>query len=216
MPSFYSDSPNTFVRELSYRLYLHPDSNQRKLLTDLLKNRHQLAELCGFETYAHRAVRNSIVENPNVILDFLNKLSKQLRPYADDDHQILIKMKQSEFGANINSVDTWDVPYYSGRFKRECSKVSFTDYAPYFSLGNCMEGLNNLVKTLFGVDFEYEQLESGESWAPNIHKLAVKHETEGLLGHIYCDFFHRKDKPNQDSHFTIRGGQQLPDGTYQV
>lgn len=44
----------------------------------------------------------------------------------------------------------------------------------------------------------------------------VIHEKEGLLGHIYCDFYERANKPNQDCHFTIRGGKQLSDGTYQV
>lgn len=56
----------------------------------------------------------------------------------------------------------------------------------------------------------------GESWVDDIYKLAVMHETEGLLGHIYCDFYDRQGKPNQDCHFTIRGGKTLTDGTYQV
>lgn len=44
----------------------------------------------------------------------------------------------------------------------------------------------------------------------------MKHGSEGVLGHIYCDFYERVGKAHQDCHFTIRGGKRLPDGSYQV
>lgn len=105
-----------------------------------------------------------------------------------------------------------------------------------------MEGLNLLVNALYGVQLKTVEMLPGEAWTQDVYKLEGKHihfclknlvvlkwtrdviifcflvvhETEGVWGHIYCDFYQRAGKPNQDCHFTIRGGKVLPDGSYQV
>uniref|UniRef100_A0A8C2XJ47 Mitochondrial intermediate peptidase n=1 Tax=Cyclopterus lumpus TaxID=8103 RepID=A0A8C2XJ47_CYCLU len=105
----------------------------------------------------------------------------------------------------------------SGVLRAERYNTEPSLYSPYLSLGACMEGLNNLFSQLYGVSLMSEHASAGEVWSEDVRKLAVVHETEGLMGYIYCDFFQRQDKPHQDCHFTIRGGRQCQEtGQYQL
>ena len=79
-----------------------------------------------------------------------------------------------------------------------------------------MAGLDFLFQTLYGIRLQLSPLKPGEGWSSDIYKIEVVHETEGAIGLIYCDFYDRPRKPHQDCHFTIVGGKELADGTYQV
>lgn len=212
----YADSPNAMAREAAYRLYLYPDDHQEELLSELIRARHELATICGFPTYAHRALKASTVETPGMVGEFLDILSEKLRPRAQKDFEIMQQMKLADGGTN-SPLAAWDTPYFTSRMKNKCLQISSqaTEFTPYFSLGGCMEGFNNLMKSLFGVRLENVEMGPGESWNDDVYKLAVTDEKHTLLGHIYCDFFERTGKPNQDCHFTIQGGKMLASGEYQ-
>ncbi|XP_017015273.1 mitochondrial intermediate peptidase [Drosophila takahashii] len=204
------------MREAAYRLYLQPSESQEDLLRDLLLCRHELARSCGFETYAHRALNGSTMERPEIVREFIDHLSEKLRPRADADFARMTQMKRLEGGQPDAMAEVWDTPYFTSQLRRQSLKAQTNEFLPYFSLGGCMEGLDNLLQALYCVRLENTEMEPGESWHNDIYKLAVTHETEGLLGYIYCDFFERVGKPNQDCHFTIQGGKRLPDGSYQL
>lgn len=212
---FYTDSSNTAVREAAYKLFLFPDKEQEYLLHELLHSRYLLAESCGFASYAHRAVKGSTVKSPVVVKEFLNILNDNLQPKATQDFQEMQKMKNAESHIK-QELMPWDTPYFMAKAKKAWLNTSTTEFAPYFSLGACMEGLNFLTQSLYKVKLESVPVLSGEVWANNVHKLAVIDEEEGILGYIYCDFYERAGKPNQDCHFTIQGGKQLSDGSYQT
>ncbi|XP_031839132.1 mitochondrial intermediate peptidase isoform X1 [Nomia melanderi] len=213
-PGLHVDSPNSVVREAAYRIFLYPDKEQEYLLQELLNSRHELARLCGFSSYAHRAVKGSTVETPEVIFDFLNILNDNLKLKAVQDFQEMQQMKDAETNMT-EKVMQWDTAYFLAQAKRTWLNMSNAEFIPYFSLGACMDGINTLTQALYGIRLESTEILSGEVWADNIQKLAVIDENNSVLGYIYCDFFERKGKPNQDCHFTIRGGKQLSDGTYQ-
>lgn len=66
----------------------------------------------------------------------------------------------------------WDVPYYTSKLKREWLKSDPRTFSPYFSLGACMDGLNNLFNSLFSITLVEEKMGAGETWSPDVYKLA--------------------------------------------
>ncbi|XP_049812757.1 mitochondrial intermediate peptidase [Schistocerca nitens] len=211
----YADSPNAAAREAAYRIFLYPDGHQEYLLEEMLKARHELAKLCGFPTYSHRALKASIVEMPSVVNEFLDILTEQLWDRAAADFHTMMRMKCEEDPLSQQNLAPWDTPYFTQKVKRDWLQVGSSEFSPYLSLGACMEGLNTLTNSLYNISLVNDEVRPGEVWSPDVYKLAVVHKDEGLLGHIYCDFYERPGKPNQDCHFTIRGGKELPDGSYQ-
>uniref|UniRef100_A0A8C9WDC1 Mitochondrial intermediate peptidase n=1 Tax=Scleropages formosus TaxID=113540 RepID=A0A8C9WDC1_SCLFO len=182
----HAESSDELVREAAYKIFLYPNQNLMKCLDELLSCRDKLAKLVGYESFAHRALKGTMAKTPGEVT-------------------IL-----ASFATTVQ---------FELEFKRLCCfmyNIEPSLYSPYLSLGSCMEGLNSLFSQLLGVSFQTEQPKIGEVWSEDVRKLAVVHETEGLLGYIYCDFFQRLGKPHQDCHFTIRGGRRMQNGEYQL
>ncbi|XP_026739232.1 mitochondrial intermediate peptidase [Trichoplusia ni] len=210
----YAECGEAAAREAAYKLYLAPDQHQDNLLTTTLDARHQMASICGFQCYADRAIKASTMETSSNVRQFLDILSDNLHDRAKMDFDAMLKMKKQETPYQ-DRLMCWDTPYFTHKAKTQLLNVANSDFSPYFSLGGCMEGLNMLCEELYGISLKSEEMLPGESWSPDVYKLAVVHESEGLLGYIYCDLYERPGKPHQDCHFTIQGGKQLPDGSYQ-
>ncbi|XP_063300961.1 mitochondrial intermediate peptidase [Pelobates fuscus] len=211
----HADSPDDLVREAAYKIFLYPSARQLKCLDELLANRNLLAQLVGYPTFAHRALLGTMAKTPENVMMFLEKLSSKLRERTVKDFEMMsaMKMKLNPLNANLMP---WDPPFYAGIVRAEKYNIEPSLYSPFFSLGACMEGLTFLFNQLLGITLYSEEPEKGEVWHEDVRKLAVVHENEGLLGYIYCDFFHRAEKPPQDCHFTIRGGRLKENGEYQL
>ncbi|KAA0702342.1 Mitochondrial intermediate peptidase [Triplophysa tibetana] len=211
----HADVPDDLVREVAYKIFLYPNANMMHTLEELLSSRDKLARLVGYESYAHRALKGTMAKSPEAVMNFLQLLTDKLSDRTSKDFEMMRDMK-AKLNPRNPELMPWDQPYFSGVIRAERFNIEPSLYSPYFSLGACMEGLNSVFTHLFGVSLMAEQPGSGEVWSEDVRKLAVVHETEGLLGYIYCDFFYRPDKPHQDCHFTIRGGRRLDDGQYQL
>ncbi|CAO2591213.1 Mitochondrial intermediate peptidase [Lemmus lemmus] len=211
----HAEASDDLVREAAYKIFLYPNAGQLKCLEELLSSRDLLANLVGYPTFSHRALQGTIAQTPENVMQFLEKLSDKLSERTAKDFEMMRGMKM-KLNPQNSELMPWDPPYYSGVIRAERYNIEPSLYCPFFSLGACMEGLNILFNKLLGITLYAEQPAKGEVWCDDVRKLAVVHETEGLLGYIYCDFFQRANKPHQDCHFTIRGGRLKEDGSYQL
>lgn len=220
--SLHADSDNELVRETAFKSYLQTDETQSEVLTNLLKSRLQLAQLCGFESYAHRAVKGGIAGSPEIVNQFLDILKERISDSADQDYEQMLHLKARDCNlasnfANSLQLHGWDVPYYSNIYKRRIYNESVVKSLPYFSVGVCMDGLDLIFSELYGVKMQVDNHSRGELWHKDIIKLnIINQENNELLGHIYCDLFERQMKLQQDCHHTIQGGCYLRDGSYQL
>lgn len=209
------DSPQDLAREAAFKIYYWHDQFQEDLLQDILTSRNELAQLCGYPTFAHRAMVESLAEKPEKVEIFLRKLSQELRPRVSRDYATMLALKKKSQQSR-STLEMWDVPYFTIQAKNNFFNLDSAQISEYFSLGVCMEGLNTLYQNIFNVYLEVETPATGEVWHNDIFKLSVRDcDTQEVLGHIYCDFFIRSGKPFQDCHFTIQGGRLKEDNSYQ-
>lgn len=179
---------------------------QLAILENLLACRSQLANLLGFDSFAQRALKGTMAQNPQTVMSFLNESFNLLRDSTQAELDLIRKWKANDMDTEDSKmVHMWDVRYYTSRIISESFTLSTAKLSEFFSLGACMEGLDMLFTDLYGVHLNHVEAEPGEVWSDEVQKLEVKHESEGVLGYIYCDFFSRPGKISQDCHFTIRG-----------
>lgn len=175
-------------------------------LRNLLECRHQLAQALGFESYAQKELIGTMLKNPQSVWHFLCGVTHKYREGAEKELLLLTK--------HLGEVKGRD-----GMKDEERAKIATSlqhdaepeNIAKYFSVANCVRGIQILCEEVFGVRL----VESAFSPLENLSADAVKFhvhdvETKEFLGVIVLDMFARNTKHCQAGHLTIQLGCRPP------
>lgn len=160
-----------------------------QIMEDILKVRHEIAALVGFENFAEYSLATKMADKPADVLNFLSDLLSKSKPMADSEYQEIAALAMKD---GITDLQSWDVPYYSE--KLQVSKFQFTqeDFRPYFPIQPVLNGLFGLVSKLYGITIKEQT--NIETWHNDVRFFALYDNQGDLRGGFYIDLYARPNK----------------------
>lgn len=194
-----TQADNRALRREMYTAYVTRASDQgptagqwdnTSLIEEILQLRQELAQLLGFANYAELSIEPKMAQSTTQVLAFLEELAQKSRAQAERDlHELQSWVKQTH---GLDTLEVWDVPYYSEKLKEARYQISQEVLRPYFTLPKVLEGLFSLNKTLFDIDILPQQ-EGVETWHPDVQFYRVERGGKPLA-YFYLDLFAREGK----------------------
>ncbi|KAK8869860.1 hypothetical protein IAR55_000428 [Kwoniella newhampshirensis] len=211
------------ARRLVYVGGMRKDEERIDVLEAMLKERAELADVLGKETWADVVLTDKMAKTPQNVLGFLNSLAQHHRPSAAADIATLQRVKATAVTGNYFDPDNantahlprlhaWDREFYAEKYMATLApNSSLASITPYFSTGTAMAGLSKIFSNLYGISFKPVSVSPGEVWHSSVRRLDVVDENEGTIGVIYCDLFSRAGKPPSAAHYTVRCSRRVDD-----
>ncbi|WP_105167458.1 oligopeptidase A [Pseudoalteromonas sp. T1lg23B] len=190
---------NRELREEAYRAFVTrasdqgPNANEfdnSEIMSEELALRHELAQLLGFESYAHESLATKMAESPEQVFAFLNDLADKSRPQAQAELAELVDFAKQQHG--IEQLQAWDYGYYGEKLKQAKYAISDELLRPYFPANKVLSGLFTTVNRLFGITVT--EVKEFDTYHPDVRFFAIHDKDGELRGHFYLDLYAREHK----------------------
>ncbi len=201
-PSYYAVMTYADSRELRQRLYeayvtraseQGPDAGKwdnGPVMEEILRIRHELADLLGFANYAERSLATKMAEEPQQVIDFLRDLAARSLGLAKEELDELHAFAREQHG--VEELQAWDLSYYAEKLRQAKYAISQEDVKPYFPEDRVIGGLFEVVKRLYGLDIR--EVDEFDRWHPDVRFYEIFDSSDTLRGRFYLDLYARPHK----------------------
>lgn len=167
-------------------------------IKQILALRHELAQLLGFDSYAHISLATKMADRPEQVLAFLNDLAEKAKPQGEEELIQLKRYAYEYFGAS--DIKPWDISYYSEKQKQFLYTINDEELRPYFPEEKVISGLFEVVNRIFGITFK--ERKNVEVWSPEVRFFDLFDKQGQYKASFYLDLYAREHK---------RGGAWMDD-----
>jgi peptidyl-dipeptidase Dcp len=182
-------------------------NNNEQIVLDIVKLRHQRANLLGYKTHAHFVLEERMAETPEKVIDFSNNLLKKAKPAALREFKNLESYAKKLDG--IDELQKWDGAYYAEKLKKEIFDLDQELLKPYFKLENVIDGVFEIANRLY--DLNFEEISTIDKYHKDVKTYSVTNHNNEFVSYFYADFHPRSGKRN-GAWMTSYKSQQIRDG----
>ncbi len=162
-----------------------------EIMANILKLRHELAQLIGFANHAERSLATKMAQSPQQVLDFLSDLAARSKPIAEREFAEL-KAYSHEQNPEISELESWDVTYYAEKLRQQRYSISQEELKPYFPEDKVVSGLFAVVNRLYGLDIK--ERHDIDVWHKDVRFFDIFDDKGELRGQFYLDLYARNHK----------------------
>lgn len=192
---FMEYAENRELREKLYRAYMSKafksdERDNQEIVKKIVRLRLEKARLLGYESHADFVLEERMAESPQKVNHFLHELLEKALPKAKKEVRELQEFV-NELGDQIE-VQRWDWAFYSQKLKDKKFNLNDEMLRPYFKLEQCVEGIFEVAKKLYGLQFIPNET------IPTYHKDVKAYEVlDSNNRHVavyFADYFPRAGK----------------------
>jgi len=161
-----------------------------QLMEDILKLRHEKAQLLGYGNYAEMSLATKMADDTSRVIHFLTDLAERSRSMAQlelDEISAFAKQRDS-----LEPLQPWDIPYYSEKLRQQKYAISQEDLKPYLPAPQVVNGMFEVVKRLYGLHIE--AVDGIDVWHSDARFYEIRDEGGTLRGQFYLDMYARPKK----------------------
>ncbi len=197
---------STLAKVFGARAFQNNKNDNQQIVLDIVKFRHERANLLGYKTHAHFVLEERMAETPEKVISFSNELLAKAKPAAKREFKQLTEFAKKD---GIKQLQKWDGAYYSEKLKKELFELDQEALKPYFKLENVIEGVFTIATKLF--DLQFKEVSTIDTYHKEVLTYEVTNSNGDFISVFYADFFPRKGKRN-GAWMTSYKSQWIKDG----
>ena len=194
METFLTYAERRDMREKAWRMWTQRGDNgnetdNNKIVTEILQLRARRAKLLGFPTFAHWRLENSMAKTPEAAMKLMNQVWPAAVARVREEVADMQALADKE-GAKI-TIEPWDYRFYAEKVRKAKYDLDENEIKPYLQLNKLRQGLFWVAGALY--DFEFTPAPGVPTLSKDISVFEVKRDGKHV-GLWYFDPYARNGK----------------------